>query len=50
MCVDKSNFLPSLRQGDTRIEHERCFQRIEFDEAGTVRKKIYPGNPGAFKT
>jgi len=50
MRVDRSNLLPSLRQGDTRIERKRCFQKIEYDNAGTVGEKIYPGNPRTFKT
>ena len=36
MRVDRSNFLPSLRKGDTRIECKRCFQQIEYDAAGTI--------------
>ncbi|MFQ5686500.1 MAG: hypothetical protein ACE5GV_07555 [Candidatus Scalindua sp.] len=39
MRVDESDFLPSLRQGDTHIECKRCFQKIEYDNAATIRKK-----------
>ena len=39
MRVDKSNFLPSLQQGDTRIERKHCFQKIEYDAAETIGKK-----------
>ncbi len=39
MRVDESDFLPSLRQGDTHIECKRCFQRIEHDNAATIGKR-----------
>ena len=39
MRVDRSNFLPSLRKGDTRIECKRCFQKIEYDSAVTIGER-----------
>jgi hypothetical protein len=39
MSVDESNFLPSLRQGYTRIECKRCFQKIEYDSAVTIGER-----------
>lgn len=39
MRVDESDFLPSLRQGDTHIECKCCFQKIEYDNAATIGKR-----------
>ena len=48
-CVDESDFLPSLRQGETHIECKCCFRKIEYDNAAIIGKNIYPSNPKVLK-
>lgn len=49
MRVDESDFLPSLRQGDTHIECKCCFQKIEYDYATTIGGKYIQATQKHFK-